>query len=218
MSIIFSCKQCGHRLKAPESLAGRKAKCRCGAVVVIPGLEPQELPVEAPLEPAESGEQDAPPEHESAVQAKLSELAETFQVLRPGLLSATRIMAVAVIIAAPMFVGGLYLLRMALAGIMEMTEGAASPARFFLVFAIPAAFFGACFGFSSGRALTNKSGLLGWPAWTVGTAGSMALVACGSIAAEFLFPEGTPQIASFCLFVVAFMSMLGISFYTLWAD
>jgi len=228
MSINFSCQKCGHVLAAPEKLAGQRAKCRCGAVVVVPEIELQELPLEVPAaampppsartpQPTTPAEPMEDSESESAVREKLSELVETLKVLRPAILSAARIMAIAVVVATPLLVGGLYLLRMALAGIMELTGGAADPARFFLVFAILAAVFGVVFGFTSGHRLVNKSGLLGWPAWVVGMAGILALMVCGSVAARTLFPEGAPQTVSFCLFVVGLMSMLGISFFTLLA-
>lgn len=37
MSISVNCQECGRRLKAPDSAAGKRAKCpTCGAVVVVP--------------------------------------------------------------------------------------------------------------------------------------------------------------------------------------
>lgn len=36
MSIAVQCPQCGVRLGAPESLAGKKARCKCGAVLNVP--------------------------------------------------------------------------------------------------------------------------------------------------------------------------------------
>ena len=38
MPISVKCCDCGKALKAPDALAGKKAKCPdCGAVVVVPG-------------------------------------------------------------------------------------------------------------------------------------------------------------------------------------
>lgn len=42
MPIIVKCCDCGKALKAPEALAGKKAKCPdCGAVVLVPALAGQ---------------------------------------------------------------------------------------------------------------------------------------------------------------------------------
>src|SRR5260370_17913048 len=42
MSISCECPECGKRLKAAESAAGKKAKCPdCGAAVPIPALKPK---------------------------------------------------------------------------------------------------------------------------------------------------------------------------------
>jgi hypothetical protein len=227
MSINFPCPKCGHTLAAPERLAGHKAKCRCGELVVVPTIELQELPLEVPAPPpgpapmpdqTPSIESTEATESESKIAAKLSELMEMLSILRPGLLSATRVMVVALLVAVPLLVGGLYLLRMALAGIMDLTGGAANPVYFFRVFAILAGVFGVTFGVASSYVLTNKSGLVGWPAWTVSMAGTLILMVCGSLAAGVMFPQGTPQTVGFCLFAVGFMSMLGISFFTLFVS
>lgn len=52
MSIEVDCPACGKRLKAPARLAGKRAKCRCGAVLQVPtgnvGTdEPDVLAIEA---------------------------------------------------------------------------------------------------------------------------------------------------------------------------
>jgi hypothetical protein len=45
MAIRFLCFVCGHRLKAPPDLAGKRAKCtRCSHVVVVPMLEATLVP------------------------------------------------------------------------------------------------------------------------------------------------------------------------------
>jgi hypothetical protein len=36
MSISFSCPSCGHKLRAGDEAAGKRAKCKCGRVVLIP--------------------------------------------------------------------------------------------------------------------------------------------------------------------------------------
>ncbi len=212
MPISLSCSQCGRRLKAPDNLAGRQAKCQCGAVVDVPEPEPQELLIESPA-PAKPK---APPAHESAVQAKLSELADAFDVIRPSLWPAVRIMIIAVAIAAPLQLGGMYLLR----NTMDTIGGPMEPADYSgfatIAPAIIAGLAGACFGFLSGRAMTEQSGLLGWPACVVGTAGVLLLMGLCLGAGVLLFPAGIPTMFNCALFSMGFMAMIGISFYTLW--
>lgn len=36
MSIAFKCKSCGKHGKVKDDLAGRKVKCKCGNVMVVP--------------------------------------------------------------------------------------------------------------------------------------------------------------------------------------
>ena len=41
MSLEFDCPQCGRKIRAPEALAGQKARCpQCQGVVDVPGAEP----------------------------------------------------------------------------------------------------------------------------------------------------------------------------------
>lgn len=52
MPIHFQCDACGKTTRAPDSLAGKKAKCpHCQAVIQVPEAE---LAEEVPAEPAES--------------------------------------------------------------------------------------------------------------------------------------------------------------------
>ncbi len=46
----FSCEHCGHEFKWKTSIAGKKAKCVCGQVIVVPKLEPVR-----PTEPEDDG-------------------------------------------------------------------------------------------------------------------------------------------------------------------
>jgi hypothetical protein len=43
MSIQFRCPECDHKLRAADNAAGRQSRCKCGALVTIPGAsgEPQ---------------------------------------------------------------------------------------------------------------------------------------------------------------------------------
>src|SRR5262245_41892865 len=77
MPISVTCPKCSAKLKAPDQLAGKKAKCKCGTVVAVPGgaaksigaptsgtnsasrapAKPAPSPIRAPVaaEPAEVG-------------------------------------------------------------------------------------------------------------------------------------------------------------------
>lgn len=47
MAIVAQCGQCGKKFQAPDSFAGKRAKCSCGAVIEVPGAAaaaPQEKP------------------------------------------------------------------------------------------------------------------------------------------------------------------------------
>lgn len=46
MSIIIKCTACQKRMKAPDRLAGKRVKCKCGAAIAIPAataVEPEEI-------------------------------------------------------------------------------------------------------------------------------------------------------------------------------
>jgi hypothetical protein len=40
MPIVVQCNGCGKHIKAPDRLAGKRAKCKCGAILVIPSAQP----------------------------------------------------------------------------------------------------------------------------------------------------------------------------------
>src|SRR5262245_48676627 len=40
MSIAFKCTECGKGYKLPDTMAGRKGKCTCGAIMQIPADSP----------------------------------------------------------------------------------------------------------------------------------------------------------------------------------
>ena len=51
MDMFVECKECGKRFKAPAEMMGKRAKCKCGAVIEVPALareaaqpEPQARP------------------------------------------------------------------------------------------------------------------------------------------------------------------------------
>jgi hypothetical protein len=43
MSIIATCEACGKRVNAPDRLAGKRAKCKCGGIVTVPAAVPASL-------------------------------------------------------------------------------------------------------------------------------------------------------------------------------
>ncbi len=56
MSIIIKCTSCQKRMKAPERLAGKRVKCKCGAAIAIPAADPIELEGVADLSLLAEGE------------------------------------------------------------------------------------------------------------------------------------------------------------------
>jgi len=243
MPISFSCPKCGHVLAAPERLAGHKAKCRCGAVVVVPEIEPQELGLaeapEGPAAPIETApfrdpgavpdpraetygaappDPGEPAESRSAVQNTLSGLADAFDGIRSNLARAVRLMAVAVAVTAPLPIGGMFLLRSVMEGGGSPMESAVLSGVAIVAPTIVAGMLGACFGFVSGRMMTDRTGLYGWPACAVGSAGVFLLMGLCLGAALLLFSGPIPSMVKCGVFSLGFMAMIGISFYTLWVD
>lgn len=62
MSIQFRCDQCAREYDLPEKAAGKKAKCECGAMLVVPATTPSTDPAETfdPAEPSEILSRPAP--------------------------------------------------------------------------------------------------------------------------------------------------------------
>ncbi len=52
MPIAVTCPQCARRHSAPDSLAGRQAKCGCGAVLAVPAQTVLPVPAQAVAAPA----------------------------------------------------------------------------------------------------------------------------------------------------------------------
>ena len=48
MGISVTCSSCGKTLSAPDALAGKKAQCSCGAVIVVPAASSAPVPAQAP--------------------------------------------------------------------------------------------------------------------------------------------------------------------------
>ncbi len=38
MAIVFQCPYCGHKLRAPDQVAGQQARCKCGRAVAVPSV------------------------------------------------------------------------------------------------------------------------------------------------------------------------------------
>ena len=54
--IRFACPACGKRLKSPPEHQGKRARCRCGERVIVPGAEPLIAEVvDEPFSPRKSG-------------------------------------------------------------------------------------------------------------------------------------------------------------------
>ena len=56
MSIIIKCTACQKRMKAPDRLAGKRVKCKCGAAIAIPAAAAMELEEMADLSLLAEGE------------------------------------------------------------------------------------------------------------------------------------------------------------------
>jgi hypothetical protein len=46
MPIILKCGNCQGRFKAPENLAGKRVRCKCGTVLAVPAIAPKATPPE----------------------------------------------------------------------------------------------------------------------------------------------------------------------------
>jgi hypothetical protein len=40
MPITFKCAACGHKIRAPEATIGKRARCKCGATLIVPAGSP----------------------------------------------------------------------------------------------------------------------------------------------------------------------------------
>lgn len=65
MSIVVECQTCRKKKKAPQSLAGKRVRCKCGGVIAVPDTVPEEaIPAELDLSEVSllsTGENLAPP-------------------------------------------------------------------------------------------------------------------------------------------------------------
>jgi len=43
MTISFRCPHCHHKLRAPDDVAGQRAKCKCGRMVIVPNASSPEF-------------------------------------------------------------------------------------------------------------------------------------------------------------------------------
>jgi hypothetical protein len=211
MSIIVPCEHCGRRLKAPDRLAGRQAKCRCGTLILVPRGEAAS-PESSPI-PSQS---DVAPPRKSGRGFSIFDLVP--EGLRESLPGAVRTMLISVIITAPLLVGGLYLLQSAMQYLEGIAPGVGGNVFFSRLPMLLAGGFGALFGFSSSKKIAAAGGLVGWPAFVVGALGAILLVGIGSLTGGFLFSNDPSPLFSYCLFCVAFMSLLGICFNAFWAS
>jgi hypothetical protein len=210
MPIVVPCEHCGCRLKAPDHLAGKRVKCRCGAVVYVPDGAPSP----PDLTPAPAPSTPAPPQHR---ESRFFIFDWAPDGIRESLPAAVRVMLISVIIAAPFLVGGLYLLQTSLHSLEDIAPGIGTNALFSRAPMLLAGALGAAFGFISSKKVTSSSGLVGWPAFVVGSLGAILFISIGSLGGVFLSPDQPGPLFSYCLFCVALMSALGICFNAFWA-
>ncbi len=55
MPIVVQCNGCGKRIKAPDRLAGKRAKCKCGVILAIPTARPADQVAAAQPSPPPAG-------------------------------------------------------------------------------------------------------------------------------------------------------------------
>ncbi len=75
---------------------------------------------------------------------------------------------------------------------------------------------GGAFGALSGWRMTLASGLVGRPAWIVGSVGVLALTAIGLVAGFFIFSEGVPMMFLLGLVTMAIAGLVASTAFTLW--
>ena len=79
------------------------------------------------------------------------------------------------------------------------------------------AIFGAAFGLFLGWRMTSTCGMVGWPAWIIGAAATLALAVIGVVGSLFVYPEGIPMMAWMSLALMIVAGLAGVSYYALWA-
>lgn len=214
MPISVSCPACGKRLKVPDELVGRRAKCVCGTVLSIPAAEPVPLPLtvqpmKVPPVVVEG------PEEESEPGLLSRFIPEDLRVTAP---KAVLWMLVSLAVGGPLLVGALYLMRATLFAAEEFSPGTTAVPHFLVAPLLLAAFFGLGFGFASGKLITGKGGLVGWPACVIGLVGVAGLYVIGQVTVGVLFGGGIHAVVSLSLGAVCLMSAVGIFFCSLWLD
>ncbi len=78
--------------------------------------------------------------------------------------------------------------------------------------------FGAAVGFGSGHRLAEKSGMIGWPACALGSMIVIAMLVAGRLAGQLFVEGGVLPLLHFWLIAASFTAMVGICYFTLWAQ
>lgn len=82
--------------------------------------------------------------------------------------------------------------------------------------AILFAMFGAAFGLFLGWRMTSICGMIGWPAWIIGAAATLALALIGVVGSLLLYTGVLPMMLWLSLAMMIVAGLAGVSYHTLW--
>lgn len=224
MPIVISCPQCHRRLRAPDRLVGEEAQCPCGGrVLVLPSLDepgdvvqqPAPRPTSATVGTVPTDDFPAAAAHQSDTEGE-HEKNLYLEGLRESLPAAAKVMVqclIAAVIATGLMV---YVARDVVPAAQDLVPTGGP--RALLAPLIVAVFFGAAVGFGTGHRLTDKSGLVGWPACALGSVVVVCMLIAGWLAGGCFVQGGVVPLLRFWLIAAGFTAMVGISYYTLWVQ
>ncbi|MBN2560760.1 MAG: hypothetical protein JXQ75_07515 [Phycisphaerae bacterium] len=238
MSIVVQCQACRKRVHAPDRLAGKRAMCKCGAVLAIPSPQPVDDLLDASLvdeiesgelpnaatgptkakhrtESAEAKDTTRPSKAKEIDEATL--IARQREAMREGLATAVPSMITSLVIGAVLLVAVVYLMRSPVSAAHEVLVAGGdvgyAPYMPLTLFAM----FGGAFGALAGWRMVSTSGLAGWTTWLVGLAAVLVLTLVGAGAAAVVFPQAIPMLFWAGLAIQALAALAGITFFTRWA-
>ena len=140
------------------------------------------------------------------------------EMLRAGLMVTVRSMMVSVLLGGAVLLGAMYLLKHSFAAGDQLLRGKAEDWYEAQMPAVLLALLGAAIGVFAGWRVTSSGGVAGWAGWVVGLLGVAVLCLMGVIGAVGFYPSPTPITVWIGLGALAVTTMLGLTFYTLWAS
>jgi hypothetical protein len=208
--VIISCKACGKRLKVPDHLAGRRAKCACGAILTIPKTDPNETPIALDAPNAN----DTPASEQQPRRRRLDESGIVAD-LRRYLPNAARSVLLSVAGGLVVILPILYFTRSLIAIGDDFAQNGSTFA--FLGPAILFGAIGAVIGYIISVRLAKASDLAGLFALCCCTGGVILLVGICRIAGGFMFPDGAPELLHFGLLCLGLLAVFVAAFHTFFA-